>query len=312
MILAGLVAGTLAVLAAPAAADTVAADALMADVAALADDAMEGRRTASEGAARARVYIAGRFAGLGLEAAEQRFTFTSRGAEPREGVNLVVRIAGAPGAGRGHIVVTAHYDHDGIRDGEIYNGADDNASGVAALLAIAAALKASPPAHDVVLVALDAEEPVPGMFGARAYLAAPALPIGEILLNINLDMVSRGDGGELWAVGASHRPALRPVLEAVAADAPVPLSLGHDSGGGGEDWTLMSDHAPFHEAGIPFVYFGVEDHADYHRPTDDAARIDPGFFAGSVATILAALRAFDAEPERLAAARLEAAGEGGR
>ncbi len=74
------------------------------------------------------------------------------------------------------------------------------------------------------------------------------------------------------------------------------LRLGHDRPGApeGDDWTGASDHRAFHEAGVPFVYFGVEDHADYHRPTDDFERVDPGEYVRSVRTILGAVRALDA------------------
>src|SRR5690606_8288364 len=101
--------------------------------------------------------------------------------------------------------------------------------------------------------------------------------------------------GLLWAGGASHTPALRPILERVAARAPVTLRLGHDRPGApeGDDWTQLSDHAAFHGRGIPFVYFGVEDHPDYHRPTDDVERIVPEEFVAAVQTILIGLRELD-------------------
>ena len=60
-----------------------------------------------------------------------------------------------------------------------------------------------------------------------------------------------------------------------------------------EDWTMQSDHGVFHQAGIPFVYFGVEDHADYHQPTDTAVRINSDFFAKAAAVVLDAMRALD-------------------
>ena len=281
---------------------------LMADVAALADDAMEGRGTGTPGAARARGLIAGRLSALGLEVEQADFAYVHRGGE-RTGTNVWARIEGS--AAPDHwIVVTAHYDHVGVVGGEIHNGADDNASGVAALLALAAELRRVPPRHSVLLVALDAEEP--GLFGASAFVAAPPVPRERILLNVNLDMVSRGDGGELWLVGTGRHPALAPVLEPLVPRALVPLRLGHDHDGAaddGDDWTGVSDHAAFDAAGIPFVYFGVEDHADYHRPTDDADRIDPDFFAGAVGTIVAAARMLDAAPEPLAEARRAAGGE---
>jgi Zn-dependent M28 family amino/carboxypeptidase len=191
------------------------------------------------------------------------------------------------------IVLTAHYDHLGVRDGQVYNGADDNASGAAALLEITRQIAAQPLDHTLVVALLDAEER--GSRGARAFVASPPLPIERIALNVNLDMVARTDG-VLWAGGASHTPALRPILERVATDARLTLRLGHDRPGApeGDDWTSQSDHGVFHELGIPFVYFGVEDHPDYHRPTDDVERVDPGEYVTSVRTILLGLRALDA------------------
>lgn len=207
--------------------------------------------------------------------------------------NIVGYVPGTDSAGP-VMVVTAHYDHMGVEDGEIYNGADDNASGTAAILALARHLAANPPDHTVVLAALDAEEI--GLLGAKAFLADPPIARERIGLNVNLDMVSRNARGELWAAGAHHYPFLRPLLEEVARNAPVRLRLGHDSPDlGSNDWTSQSDQGAFHAAGIPFVYFGVEDHPDYHRPTDDAERIEPGFYADAVATIIAAVEALDAD-----------------
>jgi Zn-dependent M28 family amino/carboxypeptidase len=77
----------------------------------------------------------------------------------------------------------------------------------------------------------------------------------------------------------------------------VTIRFGHDrprAESGVEDWTRSSDHGPFHDAGIPFVYFGVEDHPDYHRPTDTADRIDPRFFGDVADMIVEAVRTFDA------------------
>ena len=191
------------------------------------------------------------------------------------------------------IVLTAHYDHVGIREGEIYNGADDNASGTAAALEIARIVAAEPLESTLIVALLDAEEA--GLQGARALVASPPIPLDVRALNVNLDMVSRS-GGVLWAAGAHHTPGLRPVLERVAERAPLTLRLGHDRPDApeGDDWSGASDHGPFHDAGIPFVYFGVEDHPDYHRPTDDFDRVDPSDFLRSARTVLLALRALDA------------------
>jgi Zn-dependent M28 family amino/carboxypeptidase len=93
---------------------------------------------------------------------------------------------------------------------------------------------------------------------------------------------------------------LKPVIEAVAADSPISLLMGHDSpeAGRGQDWTNMSDQAAFHRKGIPFIYFGVEDHPYYHTPDDTFDKVTPEFAKGAALTVVKAIRAF-AELERI-------------
>jgi Zn-dependent M28 family amino/carboxypeptidase len=196
-------------------------------------------------------------------------------------------------------VVTAHYDHLGVgrpdeRGDSIYNGADDNAAGAAALAAIAGYLREHPPAHSVIFVAFDAEEM--GLQGARAFVAEPPVPLDAIAINLNMDMISRNDRNELYAVGTYHYPFLKPYVERVAARSGISLLMGHDSGEvRSEDWTSASDHGAFHARGIPFLYFGVEDHPDYHKPSDEFERIQPEFYQMAVETILDLLLELDAE-----------------
>jgi len=264
----------------------------------LSSDDMGGRQTGTDGNAKARAYLLGE-----LKAREvwplrgnylHEFSFKNRDGETLEGINLVGIIPGkAEGSGK-VLVVTAHYDHVGMHDGEVFNGADDNASGVAGAFAVIDHFQAEPPEHDVVIALLDAEEM--GLQGARAFLKDQIVETGLIGLNMNFDMLSKNDKNELYAAGAWHRPVLKPVLEAVAAGAPVALKLGHDDPAlGQDDWTLQSDHGPFHQAGIPFVYFGVEDHVDYHQPTDTFDRVPQDFFARSIETVVMAAERFDAE-----------------
>src|SRR5690606_17653456 len=158
--------------------------------------------------------------------------------------------------------------------GEIYHGADDNASGSAALLELARHFAASPPRNSVVVAALDAEEM--GLRGARAFVANPPIPLDSILLNVNMDMVGRNAAGELYVAGTYHCPFLGGLVDAVAGRSGVTLLRGHDEPTlpAGDDWTLASDHGAFHAEDIPFLYFGVEDHPDYHRPTDTFENID--------------------------------------
>lgn len=273
------------------------------DLRILASDEMEGREVGTPGNARARAYIIERYEQIGLQPVggrfEHPFDFT-RPVDFREpqgeqdeltGVNLLGLIEGRD---RSRImVVGAHYDHIGYGEGEIYNGADDNASGVAALLAIAEHFKANPPEHDVVFAAFDAEEG--GLNGARHFVAnRPGLP-GEIVFNLNLDMVGYSPDGDLYAVGTYHYPALVPLVEQVAQDAPVRLEMGYDrpTENPRDDWTLLSDHAPFHMAGIAFLYLGVEDHEHYHQVSDEYEIITHDFFLGAVETAVSVAEAVD-------------------
>jgi Zn-dependent M28 family amino/carboxypeptidase len=275
---------------------------LLRDLETLSADAMEGRLVGTAGGARAREYIVRRFKETGIESVgksyEYPFTFGKSGsAADRAGINLVGVIRGRRDPDH-YIVVTAHYDHLGVRNGQVFNGADDNASGVAALLAAAARLNADKPEHSVLFAALDAEEA--GLHGARALLTTPPVPREAMVINVNLDMVARDAKNILFAVGTSHYPFLKAYLADVARP-PVVLRFGHDTAGSKEDdWTRDSDHFPFHEAGIPFVYFGVEDEAQHHKPTDDAETVTREFFVGAANTILAAIRKFDANLDAIA------------
>jgi hypothetical protein len=269
---------------------------LIGDLTRLSHDSMAGRATGTPQNATARAWLVAELRRIGIPGLdgtyERPFQMPRRNRpDSVRGVNVLAFLRGARTPDR-VIIVSAHYDHVGVRNGEIFNGADDNASGTAAVLALAAHFKAHPPAHSILFAFFDAEEM--GLLGARAFVASPPVPLERIGANVNLDMVSRSDRGELWAAGAGHYPQLRPLLEAVVPGAPVALRLGHDSGAGREDWTNLSDQGAFHAVGIPVVLFSVEDHADYHKPTDDAERIQPGFYYGSVRTVAGFLTRLDA------------------
>ncbi|MDP2260942.1 MAG: M20/M25/M40 family metallo-hydrolase [Caulobacter sp.] len=288
----------IALLASPVAA--APGDRALEDVRILSADDMEGRLVGSPGGEKARAYILGRLRDIGLAPVEQPFVIKRRDGSETNGVNLIARIEGSTPDGK-VMVITAHYDHLGIHDGQIYNGADDNASGVAGLLAVAEAFRASPPKHTVLIVALDAEEG--GLRGARAFLETPPVPAGDIALNINFDMLAKNARGELYAAGGSPNPWVRARLEALVPTAPVSLKLGHDTGPDDsfDNWTYQSDHGVFARAGIPWVYFGVEDHPEYHKPTDDFATVPQAFFRKAVETVIAAARLFDEQLDTIPA-----------
>jgi Zn-dependent M28 family amino/carboxypeptidase len=281
---------------------TVDAWQLFRDVEVLAADDMQGRRAGTPGGAKARAYILGRFKEAGIQpfgdSYDQRFSFTFGRGKPVSGIgtNVIGVIRGRRSPDR-FIVVTAHYDHLGIRNGEVYNGAGDNATGVAALLAAAAHFSRNPPVHSILFAALDAEES--GLHGARALVERGPVPKDAIVLNVNIDMIGRDAANVLYAAGTYHYPFLKRYLEGVAQP-PVELRLAHDVPNvKAEDWTRGSDHYAFHSAGIPFVYFGVEDVEQHHKATDDSATIHKEFFAAATRTVIAAIERFDENLEAI-------------
>lgn len=291
-------------------ADRVDRDRLLATVTELASSAYAGRRTGTEGGRAARAFVTARFRALGLAAPsggfEQPFKFVHHSLKGLllpgrpyttrydDAANVLGTLAGRR-AGARTIVVSAHYDHLGERGGRLHPGADDNASGVAVLLALAEQFVRQPPAHPLLFAAFDAEEL--GLRGARAFVAAPPLPLERIAVAVNLDMVSRNDRHELFASGPHRYPSLLPIVARAQRRSAVKILLGHDRplwrAAGVEDWTQSSDHGAFHDVGVPFLYLGVEDHADYHRPTDTVDKIDPLFFDAVAETVVELLLELD-------------------
>lgn len=262
------------------------------DVQQLSADTMAGRATGSAGSVLAQEYLQTRFTELGLlplgDDYLQPFTFYE-GFSERRGVNVLGMRRGC-GQPQRHIVVTAHYDHLKSRGKKIFNGADDNASGVAGLLYLAAKTQQSCPLYSYLFLATDAEEL--GLDGAKAFMAKPPVALDAIVLNINLDMISRGESNQrLYLAGKKQLPQLSQFAE--QAQTPLKLTLAHDGrqsslGRRSQppiDWSNASDHAVFRKAGIPFLYFGVDVHPQYHTPQDDWQRIDPQYFFAALRLI---------------------------
>ena len=269
---------------------------LLQDIKYLASPELEGRKPLSEGSLKARSYIKDRFTSLGMSSQYPDYTQTFDFRNSREGKlyeNAANIVGFIPGSITDKlIVVMAHYDHLGRQGGNLFLGADDNASGTAAVLAIAAYFSENRPSHSMLFVALDAEEM--GHQGAKALVADFPFPIEQVVLNINMDMISRNEDNEIYAVGTYHYPFLKPLISEVSTARSPKLLFGHDHPDTGRnDWTRASDHAQFHDKGIPFIYFGVEDHQDYHKPTDTYENIQPEFYTGAVSLILDIIIALD-------------------
>jgi Zn-dependent M28 family amino/carboxypeptidase len=278
---------------------------LLRDLQTLSADDMQGRQVGTPGGAKARAYVLQRFKESGIQPFGGEFTqpFAFSGGRAgnqaeRQGVNVVGRIDGKQPARR-YIVVSAHYDHIGVRDGQVFNGADDNASGTAALFAIGKYFNEHRPANSLIVAAFDGEES--GTRGSRAFVTAPPVAITSIAVNVNLDMIGRDPEDKLYAVGTYPYPFLKPYLERVAAAAPVKLLFGHDDPRRRdvEDWTRDSDHVAFHEVKIPFVYLGVEDFGQHHKATDDYETMSHDFYVRAVETAIRVIQEFDAHLDEI-------------
>ncbi|MEP0711552.1 M28 family peptidase [Algoriphagus sp.] len=269
----------------------------------LSGDDLKGRKTGSEGNAEARAFILSEFKSMELETQypdfQQEFSFENRRENKtyENAVNIVGFVAGSESEKL--IVITAHYDHVGIgrpteAGDSIYNGADDNASGTAALIELAKYFKKNRPKHSMIFAALDGEEM--GLQGAKALVKDFPFPLEQIVLNINMDMISRNEKGELYASGTYYNPSLKTILEGAATGSTPKLLFGHDEPNTGRDnWTQSSDHGPFFSANVPHIYFGVEDHVDYHKPGDSFENIDQKFYVNAVNLILKCTLALDTE-----------------
>jgi Zn-dependent M28 family amino/carboxypeptidase len=278
---------------------------LLDDLKVLSSDAMEGRRAATAGSEKARAFIAERFKASGIvpfgASFETPFTFRRLGGPGEErGVNMIGRIDGTLQPRR-YIVISAHYDHLGTRNGIVFNGADDNASGTAALFAIGKYFSDHPPLNSLIFAAFDAEEL--GLLGSQTFVRRPPVDVQLLSLNLNLDMIGREPDRRLFVVGTARQPFLKPVIEAVAKNAPVRLLMGHENPAEPEDWTADSDHYSFMQAKIPALYFGVEDFREHHKATDDYETMTVDFYVKAVETLVEVVKQFDTNLETIDKAR---------
>lgn len=271
---------------------------LLMDIKTLADDQMQGRKTGQPGAELARNYLDQRYQQLKLQPLQgsfrHGFTYQS-GFSEKQGINMLGVLNGCVHPSS-YIVITAHYDHLGMTGAQAYNGADDNASGVATMLAVAELLQQSCPDYSYIFVATDAEEN--GLYGAKALINNPPVTKEQIVLNLNLDMLSRGEkSNQLYLYGARSLPGVSEYLKQQSFAARIKVRRqGRQQGQSGTDWDNASDHAVFRRAGIPFLYFGVDTHADYHSVRDDWQRIDTGFLQRMFASLSQVILWLDQQP----------------
>lgn len=266
---------------------------MKARVALLAAPELDGRAPGSTGDAAARAFLVERFRCLGLTPAGADFElpFTTGGMAT---ANVVGYVAGSdPDAGI--VYVTAHHDHLGAG----HLGANDNASGVVGLLAIAQAVRqrATPPRRTIAFLAFGAEEG--GMIGSYAYAKHPpaALPIDKLVQVINLDMVgSHASHGLVAAMGAFKNQPSRKLLDGlVGRFKKISVASGGIARG--------SDFEPFCKLGVPYVFFWTPDRRCYHEKCDTADKLDYPHMVDIVALAGALTEAIADTPIDLLASR---------
>jgi hypothetical protein len=263
------------------------AQALLDNLKTLSSDEFEGRGISTESSVRAQEFVIQKLEEQGVVPFFQTWLqdfAVVQGLKPvrLEGKNIVGVIPGTKYLDE-YIAVTSHYDHLGIRQDSIYNGADDNASGTCALVSVAEYFAQNPPDHSIILAAFDGEET--GLIGSKAFVDELVKQEVMIVANVNMDMIGRNINNEIFLCGKSHHAALFELFEN-EIKSPLSISYGHDGQDKKDDWTKASDHGSFHRADIPFVYIGEEDHPDYHMPSDDFAGIDQEFYVSVVELVI--------------------------
>ena len=303
-------------------ADRADARALRTDIAFLASDALEGRGTGTAGNDSAAAYIARRFRSLGLTPLESDFEqhfvahpIVAHGVAPLalSTQNVVALLPGRDASLRGQfVIVGAHFDHlgrstqgalDPERKNAVRRGADDNASGTAAVLELARLLAASPPRRSIVFVAFSGEEM--GLLGSEYFVTNSPLPLDSSIAMINFDMVGRLRDDKLIVYGVSTATEL-PVLLDSANNATQsrwqsPLRVTALGDGYGP-----SDHSSFYARNIPVLHFFTDLHEDYHRASDVVSKINATGEAHVVDVAANVIRAIADRPTRLTFVRTAA------
>jgi hypothetical protein len=204
-----------------------------------------------------------------------RAAFVTRMAAP----NVIGILEGSdPALKNEYVVFSAHMDHLGVGPPDasgdsIANGADDDASGTAAVIELAEAFAAlpTPPKRSLIFLTVSGEEM--GLYGSDAFAARPPVPIGQIVADLNIDMVGRNWRDTIVAIGKEHSD-LGPTLHRVSAAHPELRMAPIDDPWPQESFYTRSDHYNFARRGVPILFFFSGTHEDYHRPSDEADKID--------------------------------------
>ena len=247
----------------------------------LASPEFEGRGTA-EGKRKAREHLVAAFRELRLQPLFPQESYLQEipgpkqigGQQPPMGINVGAVLPGSDARLRDeYVIVSAHFDHLGIRGGKTFHGADDNAGSMAMMLEVARLLAAQPvaPRRSVVFLSCDLEESL--LWGSRWFVAHPPWPLERVKLFVTAELIGRTLGDlplpAVFVMGGEQAPGLRQLVDGVTPPGNLQVShLGVDLVG------VRSDYGPFKGEKVPFLFFSGGEHRDYHQPTDTADRLD--------------------------------------
>lgn len=278
----------------------------------LASDSLEGREAGSRGGQAAATYLVEKLKEIGTQPAGVDGEFFQPFGGSTEYRNILTLIPGTdPNLRSEYIVIGAHYDHVGYGNatnsygpfGQIHNGADDNASGCSTLIELMRAIKTSgfQPRRSLLFAFWDGEEK--NLLGSKYYVAVPTVPLNQIKLAVNVDMVGRLKEDRMEVLGTRTAVGLRRFvsdrnLEEINIDF---------------NWDIVadSDHYPFVQRQIPYLMPFTNKHEDYHRPSDDPERINvPGMrrIGRMMLRILTTLANADSIPSYRPRCRVESEG----
>lgn len=262
----------------------------------IADDSMLGRNTPSRGLELTATYIAAQFKRLGLKPGGDSGSYIQRyplgmapagggnggsppedpGFDPLSAPNAVGILRGTdPALREEYIVISAHMDHVGVNGANakdsIWNGADDDASGTAGVLALAEALAQAPPRRSVIFLTVSGEEH--GLWGSSWFTSHPPVSVDRIVANLNVDMIGRNWKDTIVVVGLEHSDLGTTLTRVNTAHPELGITAIRDPWPQ-ENFFGRSDHYNFARRGIPALFFFNGVHADYHQPSDSPDKID--------------------------------------
>lgn len=258
----------------------------------VAADDMEGRDTGSEGQKKAGRYLINEYQKMGVSHPKTMASFYQivpkealmgrRGNLPQS-ENILAFIEGSEKPEE-VIVISAHYDHVGMSNGEIYNGADDDGSGTVALLEIAEAFQLAKksgkgPKRSVLFLHVTGEEH--GLLGSKYYAENPVFPLANTVANLNIDMIGRCDPANcgkdyVYVIGSEMLSTDLKKINETANKTTTNLELNYkyDDPNDKDRLYYRSDHYNFAKNGIPVIFYFDGIHEDYHKPSDTADKID--------------------------------------